>query len=114
MEVKSILETIMPANAAAALIGAIMAVVLMTEFTKEILKMLEDYLEEKKGKQIKFFDHTKILLSIFWSVIIVMTLTLTNVFSKTDFVIYFFMIIGASNVFYELILKKLKKILDGE
>ena len=93
---------------------AIIAVVIVTEATKELFKKLEIYLEEKKGKQIKFFNHTKIIFLIFWSIIAAVVLAMSKVIEWNAVPLYIFAIIGFSSFCYELILKKVKKCLEEE
>ena len=91
---------------------AIIAVVFVTESTKEVFKKLEEYLEAKKGKEIKFFDHTKIVFLIFWSIVAAVLLAVNKVITWPGVPLYVFVIIGSSSVCYELILKKVKKCLE--
>lgn len=98
------------------LILAVLLVVVLTELTKIGLTYLENYLETKKGKQIKFFDHTKIIFVIFWSLVFSCILVFASVYTWAKMPLYFFFILGFSIFFYELILKKLKALRgkDGE
>lgn len=91
---------------------AIIAVVFVTEATKELFKKLEEYLEAKKGKEIKFFDHTKIVFLIFWSIVAAILLAVYKVITWSGVPLYVFAIIGFSSFCYELILKKVKKCLE--
>lgn len=83
-------------------------VVFATEATKDLFKKLEDYLEEKYQKQIKIFDHTKIIFLILWSVIATVCLAIGNIIAWPTFPLYLFAIIGVCSFLYELILKKVK------
>lgn len=94
------------------MIMAIIAVVLVTEGTKSGLSKLEDVLEEKKGKQIIFFDHTKIILVILYSLIAGVFLVIASVITWKQFPLYSFSILGASTTCYELIIKKVKNKID--
>lgn len=88
---------------------AVIAVVLVTEVTKEACKKLEEYLEKKKGKEIKIFDHTKIIFLIFWSIVAAVTLVIGKVITWSLCPLYTFALIGCCSFCYELILKKVKK-----
>ena len=87
---------------------AIIVVVFITEASKDACKSLEKYLEEKKGKEIKIFDHTKIIFLIFWSSIACVCLALAKIISWVTLPLYLFAIIGCCSFLYELILKKVK------
>ena len=45
---------------------AVFVVIVITELTKNVVAIIEKKIEEKKGKEIKFFDHTKIIFSLFF------------------------------------------------
>lgn len=87
---------------------AIIVVVFFTEASKDACKSLEKYLEEKKGKEIKIFDHTKIIFLIFWSAIACVCLALAKIITWVTFPLYLFAIIGCCSFLYELIIKKVK------
>lgn len=88
-------------------------VVFATEATKDLFKKLEYYLEEKYQKQIKIFDHTKIIFLIFWSAIACVCLALAQIITWVTFPLYLFAIIGCCSFLYELILKKVKTWLEN-
>lgn len=92
---------------------AIIVVVFITEASKEACKKLEEYLEEKKGKEIKIFDHTKIIFLIFWSAIACVCLALAKIITWATFPLYLFAVIGCCSFLYELILKKVKTWLEN-
>lgn len=86
---------------------AIVAVVLLSEETKKAFEVLETFLEEKKGKQIKFFDHTKIIFVIVYSLIATLLLVVADVVTWKQYPLYSFSILGAATTFYELIIKQI-------
>ena len=75
---------------------------------------LETYLEEEYGKQIKFFDHKRIWLSVIWCVVISITLALAKFIQWREMPFYMFVILGASTFLYEAFLKKLGVKKDAE
>ena len=81
--------------------------------SKDACKSLEKYLEEKKGKEIKIFDHTKIIFLIFWSAIACVCLALAKIITWVTFPLYLFAIIGCCSFLYELIIKKVKTWLEN-
>jgi hypothetical protein len=89
---------------------SVFIVVVITEITKKSLEVLEKKLEEKKQKQIKFFDHTKVIFVTVWSVVIAIILVVSGVYKWQQLPLYFFVIFGASVILYEYIVKKIKKI----
>lgn len=111
-QIISYLREVIPAPLVAGIIISVLVVVFMTETTKSVLTSLESWLEEKKGKEIKFFDHKKILLSIFWSILTTVFLVVAGKIKLSEYPLYLLVIIGASNVFYELILRTIKEKLE--
>ena len=110
MEIFNSFVSLIPAG----VIVALVAVVLMTEATKTAIALLEVWLEEKKGRQIRLFDHTKIILTILWSVIMTVVIVYAEVIPLKAAGLYLFVIIGAACVLYELIIKKIKKLVGGD
>lgn len=91
-------------------IFAVLLVAILTEVTKMLIAKLETVLEAKKGKEIKIFDHKKILLVIFWSLLFAILLAVAKIYTWTQVPLYFFAILGTSSFFYELIIKKMKQL----
>lgn len=95
------------------LLLAIIAVVFITEATKEACKKLEEVLEKKYEKEIKIFDHTKIIFLILWSAVACVCLALAKIITWPTFPLYLFAVIGCCSFLYELILKKVKSWLEN-
>lgn len=89
---------------------AVLIVVVLTEFTKKALAILEEKLEAKKGKQIKFFDHTKVIFVTLWSMVASIILAVSEVYTWQQVPLYLFMIFGAAVACYEYIIKKMSKL----
>lgn len=87
---------------------AIVSVIFVTEVTKNLLTILENYLEEKKGKQIVIFNHTKIILVVIWSIIASIILAASNIIGWHDVLLYLFVLTGFSSFLYDIIIKKFK------
>ena len=79
-----------------------------------LVTVIENYLEEKNGKQYKFFDGKKVFLSAFWCVILSLTLALAKFIEWRELPFYLFVILGASTFLYEAFLKKLGVKKDAE
>ena len=87
-------------------IVAVIAVIMLVYVSSIFFSALEAYLEEDYGKQIKFFDHKKIWLSLFWCIIASFTLVLAKFIEWREMPFYLFVIMGASTFCYEAFLKK--------
>ncbi|MEE0876794.1 MAG: hypothetical protein UIH18_05805 [Fibrobacteraceae bacterium] len=96
-----------------AVIMAVVLVVIFTELLKEVVAKIEIKLE-KNGKQIKLFDHKKIWLAVFCSVVFSIALVLAGFFEWRKLFVYTPAILGIAIFLYEVILKPLKKLKNGE
>ena len=89
-----------------AVIVAVIANIMLVYFSSFLAKIVEEYYETEMGKQIRFFDHKKIWLSLFWCVITSLTLALADFIQWREMPFYMFVILGASTFLYEAFLKK--------
>ena len=87
-------------------IVAVVAVIMLVYGSSLFLGVLEEYLEEEWNRQIKFFDHKKIYLSLIWCVVASLTLALAKFIEWREMPFYLFVIMGASTFCYEAFLKK--------
>ena len=88
-------------------IVAVAAVIMLVYGSTALAGIIEDYLEERSGKQIKIFDHKKIWLSLFWCIVVSVTLALASFIQWKETPYYCLLILGASTFLYEAFLKKL-------
>ena len=88
-------------------IVAVVAVIMLVYGSMYLAKIIEEYLEEKSGKQIKIFDHKKIWLSVFWCIVVSVALALAKFIEWKQAFYYSLLILGASTFLYEAFLKKL-------
>lgn len=88
-------------------IVAVAAVIMLVYGSIKLAGVVENYLEEKSGKQIKIFDHKKIWLSLFWCIVVSVTLALATYIKWKETPYYCLLILGASSFLYEAFLKKL-------
>lgn len=88
-------------------IVAVAAVIMLVYVSIYIAGLVEAYLEEKWQKQIKIFDHKKIWLSVFWCVIVSVTLAAAKFILWRELAYYSLVILGGSTFLYEGFLKKL-------
>ena len=101
----SVLETIKEYVPVPVII-AVMAVIMLVYGSSLFFEVLEAYLEEQYRKQIKFFDHKKIWLSLIWCAVSTLTLALAKYIEWRETPFYLFVILGASTFCYEAFLKK--------
>ena len=87
-------------------IVAVVAVIMLVYGSSLFLGVVEEYLEETWNRQIKFFDHKKIWLSLIWCVVASLTLALAKFIEWREMPFYLFVIMGASTFCYEAFLKK--------
>lgn len=87
-------------------IVAVVAVIMLVYGSMYVAGMVEAYLEEKEGRQIKIFDHKKIWLSFLWCVVVSVTLALAKFIAWRELAYYTLLILGASTFLYEAFLKK--------
>lgn len=86
---------------------AVVAVIMLVYASGMLASMIEDAVEEKKGRQIKIFDHKKIWLSVFWCAVVSVALALAKYIEWRECVYYGLLILGASTFLYEAFLKKI-------
>ena len=87
-------------------IVAVIAVIMLVYGSSIFLGVVEEYLEEEWNRQIKFFDHKKIWLSLIWCIVASLTLALAKFIEWREMPFYLFVIMGASTFCYEAFLKK--------
>jgi len=88
-------------------IVAVVCVIMLVYGSTYIASAIEESLEQKKGKQIKIFDHKKIWLSAFWCVVLTIALALSKAIQWKEVLYYWLLILGASTFLYEAFLKKI-------
>lgn len=88
-------------------IVAVVCVIMLVYGSVWIASAIEEDLENKKGKQLKIFDHKKIWLSAFWCIIVTVALALSKAIEWKETLYYWLLILGASTFLYEAFLKKI-------
>lgn len=88
-------------------IVAVIAVIMLVYASLYAASLIEQRIEEKKGKQIKIFEHKKIWLSVFWCIILSVALALGGFIAWKETLYYWLLILGASSFLYEAFLKKI-------
>ena len=87
-------------------IVAIIAVIMLVYVSMFIAKIVEEYLEDRDKKEIHFFDHKKIWLSLFWCIVTSLTLALAGFITWKELPFYTLVILGGSTFLYESFIKK--------
>ena len=88
-------------------IVGVVCVIMLVYGSGWIAAAIEESLEQKKGKQIKIFDHKKIWLSAFWCIIVTVALAVSKAIEWKEVLYYWLLILGASTFLYEAFLKKI-------
>jgi len=88
-------------------IVAVVANIMLVYGSSWLVTIIEEYLEDTYGRQLKFFDGKKVWLSAFWCIILSVTLALAKFIEWRELPFYLFVILGASTFLYEAFLKKL-------
>lgn len=86
---------------------AVICVIMLVYSSSWIASAIEESIEQKKGKQIKIFDHKKIWLSAFWCIIVTVALAVSKTIEWKQVLYYWLIILGASTFLYEAFLKKI-------
>ena len=88
-------------------IVAVVVVIMLVYGSSIFAGIVEEYLEESYGRQIKLFDHKKIWLSVFWCAVVSVALALAGFITWRECFYYGLLILGASTFLYEAFLKKI-------
>ena len=106
MDFNSILNTVKE-YVPVPVIVAVVCVIMLVYGSTYIASAIEESVEQKKGKQIKIFDHKKIWLSAFWCIVLTVALALSKAIQWKEVLYYWLLILGASTFLYEAFLKKI-------
>lgn len=106
MDFNSILNTVKE-YVPVPVIVAVVCVIMLVYGSTYIASAIEESIEQKKGKQIKIFDHKKIWLSAFWCIVLTVALALSKAIQWKEVLYYWLLILGASTFLYEAFLKKI-------
>ena len=87
-------------------IVAVACVIMLVYGSSFVISAIEESVEQKKGKQIKIFDHKKIWLSVFWCIVFSVALAVSKYIEWQQVFYYWLLLLGASTFLYEAFLKK--------
>ena len=93
---------------------SITTVICLVYLLGQIVTVIEEHIEARKGKQIKLFDHKKIWLSFPCCVLCSVTMAIAGYIEWKELLFYIFVVMGGSTFFYESIVKKIGKKSDVE
>ena len=93
---------------------SIITVICLVYLLGQIVTVIEEDIEARKGKQIKLFDHKKIWLSFPCCVLCSVTMAIAGYIEWKELLFYIFVVMGGSTFFYESIVKKIGKKSDVE
>lgn len=93
---------------------SITTVICLVYLLGQIVTVIEEDIEARKGKQIKLFDHKKIWLSFPCCVLCSVTMAIAGYIEWKELLFYIFVVMGGSTFFYESIVKKIGKKSDVE
>ena len=105
MDFSAFIETVKDFVPVPVLMGVI-AVIMLVYGSLFAASAVEAAVEEKRGKQIKIFDHKKIFLSAFWCIVVAVALAVAGYIEWKQILYYWLLILGASTFTYEAFLKK--------
>ena len=90
----------------APVIIAVIVVIMLVKASLHAASLIEQRIEEKKGRQIKIFEHKKIWLSVFWCVVLSVALAIGGFIEWKETFYYWLLILGANCFLYEAFFKK--------
>lgn len=85
---------------------ATIATIVFVYLSQFIASRIEAAVEGKMGKQVAFFDHKRVWLTIFWAVIFTVVLVLGKFITWQESLLYLLVIMGLSGILYNGFLKK--------
>ena len=102
MDVSTILNYVSDFIPTSVIVAAAVAILLIY-LSQKIACVFEKWIEAKKNKQIRIFDHKKIWLSLFWSVVLSVALALGSFIEWREALFYAFCILGGSGFLYNMV-----------
>lgn len=82
------------------------AVIVFVYLTQFVVSKIEAVVEGKAGKQIAFFDHKRVWLTILWAVVFTAVLIVGEFIAWKEAFLYLLVIMGLSGILYNGFLKK--------
>ena len=89
---------------------ATLATIVFVYLSQFVATKIEEAIESKKGKNVAFFDHKKIWLTVFWAVIFTVILVIGGFITWQQSLLYMLVIMGLSGILYNGFLKNFIKV----
>ena len=89
---------------------ATFATIVFVYLSQIIATKIEEAIETKKGKQVGFFDHKKIWLTVFWAIAFTAILVVGGFITWQQSLLYMLVIMGLSGILYNGFLKNFIKV----
>lgn len=109
MEIASVVSMLLGFIPPAVYVATI-ATIVFVYLTQFVVGRIEARLEEKNGRQYKFFDHKRIWLTVFWAVVMTAVLVLGEFITWQQSLLYVLVIMGLSGILYNGVLKNFVKV----
>lgn len=84
---------------------ATIATIVFVYLSQVVADKIEKAIESKKGKEVTFFDHKKIWLTVLWAVIFTAILVIGGFITWQQSLLYMLVIMGLSGILYNGFLK---------
>lgn len=89
---------------------ATFATIVFVYLTQVVASKIEEVIESKKGKNVAFFDHKKIWLTVFWAVSFTVLIVIGGFITWQQSLLYLLVIMGLSGLLYNGFLKDFIKV----
>lgn len=109
MELTSIISMVVGFVPAAVYVATV-ATIMFVYLSQIVAGKIESALEVKTGKQLGFFDHKRIWLTVFWAVVMTAVLVLGEFITWQQSLLYVLVIMGLSGILYNGVLKNFVKV----
>lgn len=109
MEISAIISMILGFIPPAVFV-ATLATIVFVYLSQIIATKIEEAIEEKNGKQVRFFDHKRIWLTVFWAIAFTAILVVGGFITWQQSLLYMLVIMGLSGFLYNGFLKDFIKV----
>ena len=89
---------------------ATLATIVFVYLSQIIATKIEEAIEAKNGKQVRFFDHKRIWLTVFWAIAFTAILVVGGFITWQQSLLYMLVIMGLSGFLYNGFLKNFIKV----
>lgn len=89
---------------------ATIATIVFVYLSQVVASKIEEVIESKKGKNVAFFDHKKIWLTVFWAIVFTAIIIIGGFITWQQSLLYMLVIMGLSGILYNGFLKNFIKV----